>query len=83
MNVNKIIKYLEIGLFFDETKCQMAIDLLHQQQAEIETLKAKTLTDDEMEIITKALLMIGLQDYFINYDFKEKALAILKKASEK
>ena len=58
-------------------------NIIKHQQAEIEALKAKTLTDGEMEIIAEALLMIGLQDYFINYDFKEKALAILRKASEK
>jgi len=43
---------------------------------------AKTLTDEEMEIIAEALLMIGFKDDFINYDLKEKAQAILRKAQE-
>ena len=47
------------------------------------THPAKTLTDEEMEIIAEALLMIGFKDDFINYDLKEKAQAILRKAQEK
>ena len=43
----------------------------------------KTLTDEEIEIIAEALLMIGFKDDFINYDLKEKAQAILRKAQEK
>ena len=49
----------------------------------IYTHPAKTLTDEEMEIIAEALLMIGFKDDFINYDLKEKAQAILRKAQEK
>ena len=41
------------------------------------------LTDEDLEIITEALLMVGFMDDFINYDLKEKALTILRKASEK
>lgn len=41
------------------------------------------LTDEEIEIIAEALLMIGFKDDFINYDLKEKAQAILRKAQEK
>ena len=43
----------------------------------------KELTDEDLEIITEALLMVGFMDDFVNYDLKEKALAILRKASEK
>ncbi len=43
----------------------------------------RELSDEEIEIIAEALLMIGFKDDFINYDLKEKAQAILKKASEK
>ena len=42
----------------------------------------KQLTDEDLEIITEALLMVGFTDAFINYDLKEKALAILIKAQE-
>lgn len=38
------------------------------------------LTDEDLELITEALLMVGFRDEFINYDLKAKALAILKKA---
>jgi len=48
---------------------------LHQQ--------TKPLSEDEIEIIIEALLMIGFSDSFINYHLKEKALAILRKAQEK
>jgi hypothetical protein len=41
------------------------------------------LTDEDLEIITEALLMVGFTDAFINYELKEKALAILRKAQEK
>ena len=41
------------------------------------------LTDEDLEVITEALLMVGFTDAFINYELKEKALAILRKASEK
>lgn len=41
------------------------------------------LTDEDLEIITEALLMVGFMHDFVNYDLKEKALAILRKASEK
>jgi hypothetical protein len=41
------------------------------------------LTDEDLELITEALLMVGFTDSFINYDLKEQALAILRKASEK
>jgi hypothetical protein len=40
------------------------------------------LTDEDLEIITEALLMVGFMDDFVNYDLKEKALAILRKAQE-
>jgi hypothetical protein len=43
----------------------------------------KELTDEDLEIITEALLMVGFMDDFINYDLKEKALTILRKAQEK
>ncbi len=43
----------------------------------------RELSDDEINTIREALLMIGFQDAFINYHLKEEALAILKKASEK
>ena len=43
----------------------------------------KELTAEDLETITEALLMIGFSDAFINYDLKEKALAILRKAQEK
>ena len=43
----------------------------------------KELTAEGLETITEALLMIGFSDAFINYDLKEKALAILRKAQEK
>ena len=39
-------------------------------------------TEEEIEIIIEALLMICFSDAFINYDLKEKALAILRKAQE-
>ena len=61
------------GVWFEQYEIKGWLPLTHP---------AKTLTYDEMEIIAEALLMIGLQDYFINYDFKEKALAILRKAQE-
>jgi hypothetical protein len=41
------------------------------------------LTDEDLEVITEALLMVGFTDAFINYELKEKALAILRKAQEK
>ena len=41
------------------------------------------LTDEDLEIITEVLLMVGFMDEFVNYDLKEKALAILRKAQEK
>jgi hypothetical protein len=43
----------------------------------------RELSDEEIDTIREALLMIGFQDAFINYHLKEEALAILKKASEK
>ncbi len=43
----------------------------------------KELTDEDLEVITEALLIVGFTDAFINYELKAKALAILKKAQEK
>ena len=47
------------------------------------THPVKELTDEDLELITEALLMVGFTDSFINYDLKEQALAILRKAQEK
>jgi hypothetical protein len=54
----------------------LALSIIDQQKLEIERLKAKTLTDEEInEIFSKTWL--DLKDY------KDFARAILKKASEK
>ena len=78
MNANELadaLKNMESG-WFDDLTLKEAATMLRQQQVEIEALKAKTLTDEE------------IIELFANHKFSEEgvakfARAILKKASEK
>ena len=56
-----------------------AATMLRQQQAEIEALKAKTLTDDEIQEIAHGFGAIG----WMGEETYEFARAILRKAQEK
>jgi len=76
MNANEIADKLEQGHWEGGTR-EQAATMLRQQQAEIEALKAKTLTDDEIiEIWCVMETDTGEQ----NIEF---ARAILRKAQEK
>jgi len=57
----------------------MVQDTIRQQQAEIEALKAKTLTDDEIQEIAHGFGAIG----WMGEETYEFARAILRKAQEK
>jgi hypothetical protein len=82
MNANELADALETmttGWFDDLTLTQSAT-MLRQQQAKIEALKAKTLTDEEilneMEFLPQT---ISMEDK----DYIDFARAILRKAQEK
>ena len=85
MNANELADELEAGAKLAENHATIAIrvikaaTMLRQQQAEIEALKAKTLTDEEIQEIAHDYGEIGwLGD--TTYEF---ARAILRKAQEK
>jgi len=79
MNANKLIELLDKNSGDGNTPLRKAVTLLQQQQAEIEALKAKTLTDEEIIEIGNAVTnLIDSNEGWIEF-----ARAILKKASEK
>lgn len=89
MNLNAIetAEALENIAFVTDPKivCRYAGTMLRQQQAEIEALKSRKLTDEEID---KAIEYATMQGYGSSYidglsDGLEMANAILRKASEK
>jgi hypothetical protein len=79
MNANDLADRLE--QFYTGTHIQKAAEVLRQQQAQIEALKAhpaKTLTDEELEI-----LIMDISDPPSYEDLYDFARAILRKAGEK
>jgi hypothetical protein len=64
------------GFFQDEI-----IAILRQQQAEIESLKLRELTDEEINEVFKSIY--GHNNSYINSSLFKFARAILQKASEK
>ena len=78
MNANELADKLEQGHWEGGTR-EQAATMLRQQQAEIEALKAKTLTDEEItEVFDTTFEVHDYQDSFIKF-----ARAILRKAQEK
>jgi hypothetical protein len=76
MNANELAKLLEVDSWYKLVTREEIADTLRQQQAEIEALKAKTLTDEE--IIEVWGVKSIWDDKLIDF-----ARAILKKTSEK
>jgi hypothetical protein len=74
MNANELNKWIDNSPY---TEGEEVIVLLRQQQDEIEALKAKTLTDDEIRSCIVEI-EVNKPDMFINF-----ARAILRKAQEK
>jgi hypothetical protein len=83
MNANEIAEQLEnISWLQGDGKVkpfQHYANFVRQQQAEIEALKAKTLTDDEIQEIAHGFGAIG----WMGEETYEFARAILRKAQEK
>ena len=77
MNANELADFVEISKPDDKTH-QTIATMLRQQQAEIEALKAKTLTDEEILEVAKEMGWRGALGFLIRF-----ARAILKKAQEK
>ena len=78
MNANKLIELLDKNSGDGNTPLRKAVTLLQQQQAEIEALKAKTLTDEEIIEIGNAVTnLIDSNEGWIEF-----ARAILRKAQE-
>ena len=73
MTANELVVYLEDITDSEESPYRQAATMLRQQQAEIEALKLRELSDEE--IISE---WIGNDRNYYNF-----ARAILKKASEK
>ena len=97
MNANELIKYFET-YDYREGDVKDLVELCRQQQAEIEALKAKTLTYAEMLKTVRSYLPSGVEsacaqqlgwshEYMLGYNdaLRETRirLAILKKAQEK
>jgi hypothetical protein len=82
MTANELADYIELHKYNSNYKhIQEAITMLRQQQAEIEALKAKTLTDEEILELTNDSNIFEYREF--NDDMVRFARAILKKASEK
>ena len=88
MNANELADWLDkqaivsfTGYFHEPL--ELAADMLRQQQAEIEALKAKTLTDEEINAIGLQTLKDTASFNWGQDALHEFARAILKKASEK
>jgi hypothetical protein len=80
MDTNDLADRLE--QFYSGTHIQKAAEVLRQQQAEIEALKAKTLTDEEIvSIYESSYLESGLDEW--EFDPVYFARSILRKAQEK
>jgi len=80
MNANELANWIEKGAPYREYEtAKQTVIVLRQQQAEIEALKAKTLTDEEIEEVAKPYC--DLQNWVV--DKHEFARAILRKAQEK
>ncbi|UOF81609.1 hypothetical protein [Bacteriophage sp.] len=71
----------------DEWEAAPLIVMIRQLEAEIEALKAKTLTDEEILEVIKKFDKDGKSHYFSEgmgfFEIKEFAEAILRKAQEK
>ena len=78
MNANELADKLHLISSQEKDLLNTAVTMLRQQQVEIKTLKAKTLTDEEITVIaTQGRTDLTIPAY-ISF-----ARAILKKASEK
>ena len=62
-------------------ECKAGADMIRQQQAEIEALKLRELTDEE--IYSEMIKCIDEPEDGHTFRYKDFARAILKKASEK
>jgi hypothetical protein len=83
MNANELADELDKSReesYTSEHLVGKAATMLRQQQAEIEALKAKTLTHDEIAEIYHSENRFSPQGNFLYYGF---ARAILRKVSEK
>ncbi len=78
MNANELADKLHLISSQEKDLLNTAVTMLRQQQVEIKTLKAKTLTDEEITVIATQ----GRSDLTIPAHISF-ARAILKKASEK
>jgi hypothetical protein len=74
MNANELANFLETDCWYKLITRQEIATMLRQQQAEIEALKAKELTDEEI---------IELFENPDDFSCIEFARAILRKAQEK
>jgi thiamine pyrophosphate-dependent acetolactate synthase large subunit-like protein len=79
MNANELANLLEVDSWYKLVTREEIATMLRQQQAEIEALKAKTLTDDEIQEIAHGFGAIG----WMGEETYEFARAILRKAQEK
>ena len=84
MTANELAHDLEKSIvepYTSEYLVRQAATMLRQQQAEIEALKAKTLTDEEIENIAENCWKTDEDLQF--FDYNKFARAILRKAQEK
>jgi len=92
MNANELADFVEISKPDDKTH-QTIATMLRQQQAEIEALKAKTLTDEEINVVAilqdAEIVPLGHEIWKTGEEFnKYKKIVLatakaLRKASEK
>ena len=83
MNANELADYVLNVIMcvedFEGERFEKISTMLRQQQVEIEALKAKTLTDEEIaEVFDNTFKVRDFDDAFLKF-----ARAILRKASEK
>jgi hypothetical protein len=81
--LGNILTFLEIEYadYEDAEILKQAATMLRQQQAEIESLKLRELTDEEINEVFKSIY--GHNNSYINSSLFKFARAILKKAREK
>ena len=77
MTANELAILLEVDSWYKLVTREEIATMLRQQQSEIEALKAKTLTDEEIWAIANDYF-VGKSDYVYGF-----ARAILRKAQEK
>jgi len=92
MNANELADLLEVDSWYKLVTREEIATMLRQQQAEIEALKSKTLTDEEITEVIKKIASNNEYVYSLYEDFEgiefsrvgifEFSRAILRKAQE-